>query len=173
MDNLPEVWLRGQHTSGLSPVLQSVADALLQAGEEINALMPDFSDALLWVKPGGVASAGFHLLHIPGVLDRLLSYAEEKSLTEAQLAYLRNETLPQDLTTKELVKQLSEAITQSIHRMKRFTGDLIAPRAVGRSRLPSTIIGLCTHAAEHTMRHAGQLLVTVKILNQTPATLWN
>jgi len=35
---------------------------------------------------------------------------------------------------------------------------------VGRQQIPSTVIGLLVHAAEHTMRHLGQLLVTVKIL---------
>jgi uncharacterized damage-inducible protein DinB len=42
--------------------------------------------------------------------------------------------------------------------------DLTQPRVVGRQRLPSTVVGLYVHAAEHTMRHVGQLLVTVKVL---------
>jgi uncharacterized damage-inducible protein DinB len=29
--------------------------------------------------------------------------------------------------------------------------------------LPSTVLGLLVHAAEHTMRHVGQLLVTVRV----------
>jgi len=35
---------------------------------------------------------------------------------------------------------------------------------VGRAQLPSTVIGLLVHAAEHTMRHTGQLMVTVRFL---------
>ena len=31
-------------------------------------------------------------------------------------------------------------------------------------RLPPTVIGLLFHAAEHTMRHVGQLLVTVAVI---------
>jgi uncharacterized damage-inducible protein DinB len=37
-------------------------------------------------------------------------------------------------------------------------------RKVGRAGLPSTVLGLVFHAAEHTMRHVGQLLVTVRLL---------
>ena len=44
--------------------------------------MEHFPDELLWNKPAGCAAPAFHLLHIPGVLDRLLCYAEGKNLTE-------------------------------------------------------------------------------------------
>jgi uncharacterized damage-inducible protein DinB len=41
-------------------------------------------------------------------------------------------------------------------------------RPIGRKKLPSTVMGLLFHAAEHTMRHVGQLLVTVKIITTLP-----
>ena len=34
-------------------------------------------------------------------------------------------------------------------------------RFVGRKKLSTTVIGLLFHAAEHSQRHVGQLLVTV------------
>ena len=37
-------------------------------------------------------------------------------------------------------------------------------RGVGRAQLPSTVIGLLFHAAEHTQRHMGQLMTTAKIV---------
>jgi len=37
-------------------------------------------------------------------------------------------------------------------------------RGIGRAGLPSTVIGLLVHGAEHTMRHVGQLLVTAAVL---------
>ena len=37
-------------------------------------------------------------------------------------------------------------------------------RAVGRAQLPSTVVGLLFHAAEHTQRHMGQLMTTAKIV---------
>ena len=39
-------------------------------------------------------------------------------------------------------------------------------RTVGRKKLPSTVLGLLFHAAEHSQRHIGQLLVTVSVLQQ-------
>ena len=37
-------------------------------------------------------------------------------------------------------------------------------RSVGRAKLPSTMMGCLFHAAEHTMRHLGQLIVTVQVV---------
>jgi hypothetical protein len=41
---------------------------------------------------------------------------------------------------------------------------LTQPRTVGRDRLPSTMLGLLVHCAEHVHRHVGQLLVTVRVI---------
>lgn len=160
-----EVWLRGEPVAGITPLLQPVAHALLQASEELAIIMQHFNNQLLWSKPAGCASPGFHLLHISGVLDRLLTYAEGHHLSEEQLAYLKKETEIQGSTPSELEDQCLQQIKTTIERLKNFAPDtLTAYRSVGRAALPSTVIGLCTHAAEHTMRHIGQLMVTVKIL---------
>src|SRR5215471_14794692 len=58
----PEVWLRGP-LPDIPRLLQPVAHALLQAREEVEDLLTDFEDGLLWTRPGGVASVGFHLRH--------------------------------------------------------------------------------------------------------------
>ena len=50
----------------------------------------------LWARPAGVASVGFHLRHIVGSLDRLLTYARGAQLDRAQLAALRQEAEPGD-----------------------------------------------------------------------------
>ena len=169
MKQVTEVWLRGQIIPGIEPVLQPVAHALLQAGEEIEILLKDFPDALLWEKPGGCAAVAFHLLHIPGVLDRLLTYAEGKSLTSEQLSYLREETQQQQTTTHSLVEKCHKQIAVTLERLKQFKNNLTEKRTVGRAALPSTVIGLCAHAAEHTMRHTGQLLVTAKVVTSSAA----
>ncbi|GAB3432027.1 DinB family protein [Niabella aquatica] len=162
-----EVWLRGEIVDGVTPLLQPVAHAMLQAQEEINTLMEDFPDELLWNQPAGCAPPAFHLLHIAGVLDRLLCYAAGKSLTDAQLQYLKQESVPAATTVKHLLQHFNNQVIITIERLKQFTvQDLASYRGVGRAALPSTVIGLCTHAAEHTMRHTGQLLVTVKVLTQ-------
>jgi uncharacterized damage-inducible protein DinB len=37
-------------------------------------------------------------------------------------------------------------------------------RGVGRQQLPSTVLGLVFHAAEHATRHAGQAITTALIV---------
>lgn len=165
----PEVWLRGPVPS-VPVILQPVAHALLQAREEVNELVKHFPDALLWEKPGGAASAGFHLQHLTGVLDRLFTYAHGQGLSEEQLRALKQEGDRE--ATKEGVEDMVQAFNQQVdralHDLAHFNEQMVVEkRAVGRAQLPSTVLGLLFHAAEHTMRHLGQLLVTVKVLTNT------
>jgi uncharacterized damage-inducible protein DinB len=162
---LPEVWLRGKLPS-VPDLLQPVAHALLEAKEEINELMKSFDASLLWEKPANLASVGFHLQHITGVQDRLFAYAKGEVLNEQQLAYLKNEGKEDNaITIDVLIENLNQQTERSIERLKRTeTNTLTEARLVGRKQMPSTVIGLLFHVAEHTMRHTGQLLVTVKIL---------
>ena len=162
---LPEVWLRGPVT-GIPALLQPVAHALLQAREEIHELLKDFPETLLWERPAGVASVGFHLQHLTGVLDRLFTYAGGQALSPAQLQYLATEgTAEQNTGLQALVQAFDAQVTHAIEQLKDMEAEqLTATRTVGRKHLPSTVLGLLFHAAEHTMRHTGQLLVTVKVL---------
>ena len=162
---LPEVWLRGP-LPGINRFLQPIAHALLQAKDEVNKLMIDFPDKLLWEQPAGVASPAFHLQHFSGVLDRLFTYAKGQSLSPEQLQALKEEGVKQDsLTTDALIKRFNQQIEQAIEQLKNTEEKTLKEfRGVGRAQLPSTVLGLLTHSAEHTMRHLGQLLVTVRIL---------
>src|SRR5437870_11712372 len=83
----PEVWLRGS-IPGVPPELMPVVHSLLQVSEELAAIAPSLSQEQLWARPGGAASIGFHLKHLAGSLDRLLTYARGEALTAAQLAVL-------------------------------------------------------------------------------------
>ena len=159
-----EHWLRGP-VANVPALLQPVAHALLQAKDEINEMMNNVSDNLLWQKPGGAASPAFHLQHIPGVLDRLFTYASGQMLSAEQLEYLKKEGVEDEkATTDSLLQQLNLKIESSIDRLKDFENDLTSVRYVGRQQIPSTVLGLLFHSAEHTMRHTGQLLVTLKVL---------
>ena len=162
---LPEYWLRGL-LPGISSYLQPVAHALLQARDEVNELMIEFPEELLWEQPAGLASSGFHLKHLSGVLDRLFTYAKGEMLTADQLQSLKKEGVKDtSLTADKLVKIFDEQVDQSLEQLKATDEKiLIEFRGVGRAKLPSTVLGLLTHAAEHTMRHLGQLLVTVRVL---------
>lgn len=162
---MPEVWLRGP-VEGVPSLLQPVAHTLLQANEEIHQLLDTFPDELLWDRPAGVASVAFHLQHIVGVLDRLLTYADGAQLSTLQLQYLKSEgVINPQLSTTGLLEALASKINSTIDQLHQIDeGSLTGYRAVGRQQMPSTKLGLIFHAAEHTMRHAGQLYVTVKVL---------
>ena len=160
-----EVWLRGP-VEGVHPLLQPVAHALLQAREEVEDALKDFPHALLWERPAGVASVGFHLQHLAGVLERLLTYARGESLNEAQLEALaqEGEARPGE-TTQGLLETFRAGVDAALEALRANGGErLLRARAVGRARLPSTELGLLFHAAEHTQRHVGQLLVTARVV---------
>jgi uncharacterized damage-inducible protein DinB len=162
-----EVWQRGP-IKNVPALLQPVAHALLQAREEVNELMLGFPDTYLWERPAGAASAGFHLQHLTGVLDRLFTYAFNKQLNEDQLASLAAESQAAAVTVQELVERFNEQVDKSLEQLKLIDErTLTEARGVGRAQIPSTVIGLLVHSAEHTMRHVGQLLVTVKVLQAT------
>jgi DinB superfamily len=161
-----EVWLRGL-LPGIPPLLQPVAHTLLQAREEVNAIMVDFPEIFLWVKPAGMASPAFHLQHLTGILDRLFTYARGEALTEEQFTYLTYEGKEpeQECSVNSLLERFNSQVDAAIEQLKHTSeATLTETRGVGRAQIPSTVIGLLTHAAEHTMRHTGQLLVTVRLL---------
>jgi uncharacterized damage-inducible protein DinB len=165
---LSEFWLRGPLPS-IPALLQPVAHALLQAKEEINELMKDFDESLLWKRPADAASVGFHLQHIVGVQDRLFTYARAETLSQQQLDYLQNEGKQNEtITVRSLLENLNQQTNKSIKQLSTTNANtLTETRGVGRKQIPSTVLGLLFHTAEHTMRHTGQLLVTVKLLTSS------
>ena len=163
---LLEVWQRGP-VKDIPLLLQPVAHALLQAKEELNSLMINFSDNLLWIKPAGLASPAFHLQHLSGVLDRVFTYARNEKLNDVQLALLsaEDELFIQGLTVNKLLNRFNLQVGVALQQLKNTNEQTLTDlRGVGRKLIPSTVIGLLMHAAEHTMRHLGQLIVTVKII---------
>ena len=160
-----EVWLRGP-LPDMPPLLQPVAHALLQAREELLAALHDFPSALLNERPAGVASVGFHLQHLSGVLDRLLAYARAEPLTDQQLAELAAENPPLAIspaTLGQLTQRFTAQVDRALAQLRTtIAASLTEPRGVGRANIPSTTLGLLVHAAEHTQRHLGQLLVTAR-----------
>ena len=160
-----EWWQRGP-IDGIPALLQPIAHALLQAKDEIHDLMDGFPDRLLWEKPAGVASPAFHLQHMSGVIDRLFTYAKRKLLNAEQLETLGKEGKEEPgISVQFLLERFDEVLARALADLS-FTdpATLTDFRGIGRAQLPSTVIGLLTHAAEHTMRHLGQLIVTVKIV---------
>ncbi len=165
MSGKPEVWLRGP-LNDVPALLQPVAHALLQAREEVDKLAKDLNGEILWESPAGLASPGFHLQHLRGVLDRLFTYARGEQLNPLQLDELAGEGKTSE-TVPKLLDAFNKQIDAAILQLKQTDPVTLTDRRdVGRAKLPSTVNGLYVHAAEHTMRHVGQLLVTVKVLRQ-------
>lgn len=164
--NKLEVWQRGP-LENIPALLQPVAHALLQAEEELEEMLTDFSDELLWLRPANVASPAFHLQHLSGVLNRVFTYARNEPLTAFQLQQLYDEdvALQQNVTMNLLLQRFKSQVQIALLQLRNTNEDTLKEyRGIGRKQLPSTVIGLLVHAAEHTMRHVGQLSVTVKIL---------
>jgi len=162
---MPEAWLEGP-VAGVPGTLQPVAHALVQARREVRALLDGFPEARLWERPAGLASVGFHLQHLSGVLDRLTSYARGATLDDAQRAALAAEGTPAtELSAATLVDAFDAQVERALAQLRTTDpATLLESRAVGRQQLPSTVLGLLVHAAEHTMRHLGQLLVTARVV---------
>jgi hypothetical protein len=159
-------WLRGP-VPDVIPMLQPVAHSLIDCMEDVESRLTGVTDERIWTKPGNAATIGFHVRHAIGSLDRLFAYARGEELTVAQLETLRTETTRGvgPSTAAELIAAFRQ---QTDRAMKQLRGthdaDLLAFRAVGRAKLPSTVIGILMHAAEHTQRHIGQMSTTLKIV---------
>jgi hypothetical protein len=160
-----EWWQRGP-IDGVPAVLQPVAHILLQVDESVHDLVENLTLAEWNARPAGVASAAFHVRHITGVIDRLFTYASGNALSADQFAALRAEGDPLAATDVASVldglKARVEAAVAELRTIDVATlGDF---RGVGRSQLPSTVIGCLVHGAEHAMRHVGQLSVTTRVV---------
>ena len=168
----PEFWLRGP-VEGFEPLLVPVVQALMQVREDLEKLAASVPAEHVWQRPGGAASIGFHIRHLGGALDRLLTYARGEMLSEASIAAARSESDPGDSAPSlgEVAEGTYAAIDRALDQLRATSGEkLLLPRKVGRAGLPSTTLGLLFHAAEHSTRHAGQAISTAKFLAGAHAT---
>lgn len=169
MDLRKEVWQRGP-VENVPGLLQPVAHALLDVSEEVHIIMAGFPENLLWAKPAGVASPVFHLQHINGVIDRLFTYARKELLSNEQMhsLSLEGDKDKNSFSLEQLLTNFDKRIALAIEELKAVNVEtLTEARGVGRKQIPTTLMGLYVHAAEHSMRHVGQLLVTVKVLKSS------
>ena len=158
-----EPWLRGTHQD-LPSVIRGVVHALELCREDINSACESLSDEQLQARPGEVASMAFHLRHIVGSLDRLLTYAEGRQLSTEQLTALKAESESRG-SGRELLDAFHGGIDSALRRIRAFAGaDLEQPREVGRKALPTSVGGLLVHCADHTLRHTGQAVTTAKVV---------
>ena len=158
-----EPWMRGTHAE-LDPLRCAVVHALELSLEDADRWAKPLPDAAMEAWPAALPSVGFHLRHIARSLDRLLTYAENRQLSESQLALLGTEMSPglPEKTLKEFRDGVQTAITRVVASFS--VADLKEPRGIGRMRLPTTVGGLLVHCADHTQRHIGQMVTTAKLV---------
>jgi uncharacterized damage-inducible protein DinB len=169
-----EWWQRGP-VEGVPALLQPVAHILLQVRESVDEMVGGLTEAQWNARPAGVASPAFHVKHMAGVIDRLFTYARGEGLSDEQFASLKREKEPIVADDVAAMRDaLNARVDRAVDELRSVDvatlGDF---RAVGRARLPSTVIGCLVHGAEHAMRHVGQLSVTVRVVRggtTTPPT---
>lgn len=156
---------------GVSPTLMPAAHALVQAKRDIARAVEGLSREELWACPHGAPSVGFHLRHTAGSIDRLLTYTRDESLTQRQLALLHAEAeVDESEDARSLIEQAHSRINHALAVIVSTPDDaLFALRGIGRERLPTNVLGLLFHIAEHTMRHTGQIVTTAKIVRNMRA----
>ena len=163
---MPEPWLRGTHTD-LPIIVRAVTHALELADEEVDRWCTGLSNEQMQVRPLGLESISFQILHMAGSVDRLLTYAEGRTLSTAQRESLTSE-LHNAANRDQILAAWKSVFVEAVQRLLRFS-DFEASRSVGSKRLPSTVGSLLIHIADHTQRHVGQMIATAKVLRNSTA----
>lgn len=165
---MSEPWLSGP-IEGVDPLLAPLLHSFEQVRKELAAHTADLSTEQLWSRPFGMAAAGFHIRHLGGAADRLCAYLRGEQLTETQMARLRAESEP-GATAAELLADLHEDLARVERTVRAIDpASLRQARGVGRKQLPTTVHGLIVHIAEHSQRHLGQAITTIKLVRSIPA----
>lgn len=158
-----EPWLRGP-IPDVHPLLMPTLHSFAQVREDLARWTRGLTDAQIWLHAHNLAPVGFHLRHIAGSVDRLTSYLEGRQLTSDQLEAARCEMEP-GARLSDLLDEIAQALNRSEQVVRSLKPEMLPePRYVGRKRLPTTVIGLVVHLAEHTQRHVGELIVTAKLV---------
>lgn len=162
-----EWWQRGP-VEGVPALLQPVAHILLQVFESTTEIVEGLTEAEWNARPAGVASCAFHVRHMAGVIDRLFTYARGEALSQEQFAVIRAEGNPLPAAdVPSVLATLGARVDAAVEELRTIDPETLADfRAVGRAKLPSTVIGCLVHGAEHAMRHVGQLSVTARVVRQ-------
>jgi uncharacterized damage-inducible protein DinB len=86
-------------------------------------------------------------------------------LNDQQLREMKNEAAVSERSLGEVAAETLSRLDRALAQVRTTAAEiLIEPREVGRAGLPSTVIGLLVHVAEHTTRHVGQAITTASIL---------
>ncbi len=162
---MTEPWMRGP-IPGVELLVMPVFYSFQLVREDLAAHTEGISQEQLWLRVGSLPSLGFHLRHIAGSVERLTSYLMGEQLSEAQLAFLREEGAP-GATLAELIGGIETVFAETERRLRTIDPGMMGEaRYIGRKRLPTTVLGLLVHIAEHTQRHLGQAITTAKLVRE-------
>ena len=163
---LPEPWLRGP-LPDVDPCISPLLFAFQQAREDLARHTEGLNIEQIWATPYGLGSIGFHIRHIAGSVDRLVTYLQQEQLSELQMAALSAEHEPGQ-SREELLAEMNASFRRAEEIVRAVHSAMLGePREVGRKRLPTTVLGLLTHIAEHTQRHVGQAISAAKLARAT------
>lgn len=161
---MEEAWLRGP-IEGVHPLVSPLLMSFAMAREDLARATAGLSVEQIWRRIDGVPTLGFQLRHIAGSVDRLGAYLRGELLSPEQLAVLRDEKSPGNAEAAELLAGVDEAFKGCEAVVRALDPSKVTePRSVGRKELPTTVIGLIVHIAEHTQRHVGQTVTIANLL---------
>jgi len=157
-----EPWLRGA-LSEVDPVRRAVLHALELAEEDAELWCSSLSEEEMFARPSGLPPVAFQLRHMARSLDRLLTYAEGSQLSGEQIAALKSEL--DAGSAAEVFAEFRGGLNRAKERVRAIAPETFAEaREVGKKMLPTTVAGLLVHCADHTQRHVGQMVTTVKFV---------
>jgi hypothetical protein len=150
---------------GVAPHLLPLFHSFAQVREDLARWTSGLSREAVWTPIAG-SSLGFQLRHIAGSVDRLGTYLMGGVLSEQQMAALRGEGCG-TADIEELLATVEHSLRACESAVRSIDPDTLQDaRRVGRKALPTTVLGLLVHIAEHTQRHLGQAILIAKILRQ-------
>ena len=159
----PEPWMRGP-IEGVEPLVAPVFYSFTQVREELAHYTEGLTTEQVWRQVNSLPTLGFHLRHIAGSVDRLMTYLTEGEISPEQIAQLKSEGQP-GASLAELLAGIDAAFAKAESQLRTIKAeDIHAPRYIGRKRLPTSVLGLLVHISEHTQRHLGQAITTAKLV---------
>ena len=88
-----EPWLRGP-VPDVNPFIAPLLYSFEHAREDLSKHTEGLTTEQIWGRPNGVASIGFHIRHIGGSVERLMTYVQGRQLTDEQMVALKAEQEP-------------------------------------------------------------------------------
>src|SRR5665213_374632 len=108
---LTEAWMRGP-IPGVDPLVAPILYCFQQAREDLARWTNGLTTDQLWAQPHGFGSVGFHLRHVAGSTDRLMTYLRGEQLTEAEMAFMKAEHSP-GASREELLDAMDQVFRQA------------------------------------------------------------